>query len=368
MTTRTGASSPSGYTNFYFFSNSFGTCFSPLWYFLSITESKEGCPGCPRHSSEQSPHKPQRSSTWKPERHHYGSTETPALLLKQRSHFPLLFTPEPFMPLATAAVAMAAEAGSPWKAPCVAQRRAGASAPCSAWPGRAAPTARGVQAHSSAIPAAAPGSASHHRGFCDVGTRQKATNLSQTRRPLDEDGCHYTSSAMIDAQPQQQKVPVAAILLSCLCTCSHPHCVTMGAEPHYKSKTHQIKEYMYFLLCIQAQRLCTDPAPASDSSLVFRVKHTEGSQKPLSVETLSRTTSTQECLRLFAAHLHGSTLTGNRPGTAERSSSSVTFPFSLQGFKTVCHIVCRTVQDSSHVVNTFQVWSTANFFSKGNLL
>lgn len=51
-------------------------------------------------------------------------------------------------------------------------------------------------------PVTAPGCARHDSGFYDVGTRQQATNLSQTKQPLDEDGCHYKSSAMLDAQIQ----------------------------------------------------------------------------------------------------------------------------------------------------------------------
>lgn len=36
----------------------------------------------------------------------------------------------------------------------------------------------------------APSSASSACGFSDVGRRQQAINLAQTKEPLDKDGCH----------------------------------------------------------------------------------------------------------------------------------------------------------------------------------
>lgn len=39
-------------------------------------------------------------------------------------------------------------------------------------------------------PTTAPSSASSDGGFYDVGMRQQATNLAQTKQSLDEDGCH----------------------------------------------------------------------------------------------------------------------------------------------------------------------------------
>lgn len=160
--------------------------------------------------------------------------QTPALPLKQHSDFPLIFTPELFIQHCAACDSVCSNGNRSWQS--IKGVRYGTEATRELLlltpallpgPGGAASRDKGefrlwalpFPVPPCSWPATAPGCARHDSGFYDVGTRQQATNLSQTKQPLDEDGCHYRSSAMLDALIQWWMVSATLSFSWTACAC-----------------------------------------------------------------------------------------------------------------------------------------------------